>query len=162
MTSLTTTKLRYALFPNTQVAHDAAERIDGRVDGNVEVLTRPEDLSQDKIPIGHTMARVGAILGASMVAGAVLLTLAALVVLGADVLPMRVTSPYATTAIVVMLAALFGGLAGALSYSTRARDELRRLRTLLRFGNSVVLVESDDDVSQLMRRAGAVQTGTLA
>ncbi|PRQ02694.1 hypothetical protein [Enhygromyxa salina] len=155
-------RLKYALFPNRKAAHVARAEVDAAIDGEVELLDKAADLTQDKIPLRHTMAGVGTIMGASVVAGMMLASLAGLVMVGVDALPPRITSPYWTTAIVVMLAALLGGLAGALTYSTRARQELRRLRGLLRFGNTVLLIETERDLDLLLRRHGAVQTGVLA
>ncbi|PRP92720.1 hypothetical protein ENSA5_47610 [Enhygromyxa salina] len=155
------TKLKYALFPSRKAARAAQPDVDAVIEGEVELLSDPGDLTQDKIPLRHTMAGVGMIIGASVTAGLMLTALVGLVLLGVDALPSRVPSPYATMAIVVMLAALLGGLAGALSYSTRAREELRRLRALLRLGNSVLLIETERDLSEMLRRRGAIQTGSL-
>ncbi|KIG14576.1 hypothetical protein DB30_06631 [Enhygromyxa salina] len=156
------TNLKYALFPNLDAARAAQVEVDAAIDGEVDLLENAADLAQDKLPLRHTMAGFGTIVGASVVAGLMLAAVAGVVMLGFDALPPSIPAPYWTLAIVVVLASLLGGLAGALSYSTRARDELRRLRTLLRFGNSVLLIETEQNLDALLRRRGAVQTGTLA
>jgi hypothetical protein len=156
------TKLSYALFPNREAASEALAEVNAKIhDCEVELLTQESDLTQDKIPLRHTMARAGTALGALMTAGLMLTALAGLMLLGVEV-PSGVPSPYGTTAIVVVFAALFGGLAGALSFSTRAREELRRLRSLLRFGgNSLLLIETERNLDKMLRRRGAVQIGRL-
>lgn len=156
--------MRFAIFANRKRARAAERNVDSTVEGDVELLTQPEQLSVSAISMPMTMARAGAIIGASSVAGSALLLLAALAWLdpGAASPASSALAPYATIAVVVTLAAVLGGLAGSLSFTSQARPKIERLREHLGYGHSVLLIESDRDITKLLQNAGAVQTGTLA
>jgi hypothetical protein len=154
--------MRFAIFANRKRARAAERNVDSTVEGDVELLTQPEQLSVSAISMPMTMARAGAIIGASSVAGSALLLLAALAWLDPGVASPAALAPYATIAVVVTLAAVLGGLAGSLSFTSQARPKIERLREHLGYGHSVLLIESDRDISKLLHNAGAVQTGTLA
>ena len=58
--------------------------------------------------------------------------------------------------------AILGGLAGALSYATRVRSDLRRMREMVRHGHGVLIIESERDLDELLRERGAVTVGSFA
>ena len=84
MTDRTAEHLSFAVFPDLAKARVAEEEVHKVVPGEVELLTRSEEITPRKVPIGLTMARVGMILGASLVAGATLLAVAGIVAIAIE------------------------------------------------------------------------------
>ena len=163
------THMEFALFPSRQRAARAKQAVESRRDSEAELITEPHELTHDKIPLSLTMVRVGSIVGAAAVAGLMLAGLTLLLGLEVDALPRPMASPFVALLTITMLAALLGGLAGALSFSTEARETLEQLRAQLRYRRArpgqpkpaVLLVESDDELAGMLRRHGALRTGTL-
>lgn len=154
--------MTYAVFPSAERAVAAEAAVDEVID-SMELLTNEEDLTEDKVPLRLTMARLGAIFGAALAASAGVLALWLLVMSGLPGAPSlrHVYAPWSMLGAVAAVAALLGGLAGALSFSTRFQARIDRLRKVLHRGNAVLLVETEYEVDDALRRRGAVQVGSL-
>ena len=150
--------IKYALFPNPEVARLAAERLE-RTNAKVELVTEAEELDQDRLPLA---SRSSLILSLAVTSGLLLAALTGVVFYLVDGLPDRLGTAYAVTATTIVLATAIGGLAGIVTDRTRAQEEAQRLRELLRRGKGVMLFEPKHELGGVFRHLGATRTGTLA
>lgn len=155
-------QLHYAVFTDPLDAQRARVVIDRELDEDADISIRNHRLYSPDLPITGTMARYGAVLGASLLGGAVAAIIALAILASVGPLGPTLPSLGATVVALAAISALFGALAGALAFSTRLERRLRPLRRHLEHGRAVMLIESERDLRELLRGRGAIATGALA
>ncbi len=97
------------------------------------------EIRVDKLPLTHTSARSGALLG-----GVVVGVISALVLAGVATINETGFSPVAAVAFGLAIGALYGGVFGAIAYSTRPAAFIRRQRERLVQGAALLVCEIED------------------
>ena len=127
-------------------------------DAKVTMVDRPGSRSHHEVPLSMTRVCRGAIAGGVGVAGVVALVLGATLV-GFHTMP--ALSPVTTVGACMGLAAILGGLAGALSFSSDSNMPLRSLAGHHSRRQSIVLFPGPDVLRTELERFGAIRVGAL-
>jgi hypothetical protein len=168
--------MELAIFPDRAHAARAKQIIeddagaDDDTGAHVELIADPSELTSEKLPLSLTMARSGALIGASALAAS--FTAGFLGLLGLELgafEALLLGSPVISILTLALLAALLGGLAGALSFSTELKGKLARFRNRLRNeqalteddGPAALVLDSSDTIDGILRDEGALETQAL-
>lgn len=154
--------ITYARFNDYNLARQALQSIRRRIGeaGRVELLRSPRRLSHHLIPLRMTAVRIGAVVGGIIVGLLSVLAAAAILwVLATGGRP--IPAPVETLTLCVLLSALLGGLAGALSFSSDNGPAVQDLRAWLGEGKPVVLVEAERGHVDTLRSLGADEVDEL-
>jgi hypothetical protein len=159
----------YAVFNNQQTARLAQQSLRHRLGEGAQItlVDQPERLSHHVVPLQMTQARGGVFIGSLVVAFVSALALGAgllaMTAFGFDPIP----TPGATLALSVVFAAIFGGLAGALAFSSDSKTLLRRLRLHIQHHHPVVLVRDEkhrgpEQVERELELFGPITVGAVS
>jgi hypothetical protein len=153
--------LMFAVFSSHERAREAqAILTEGREGSEVELIASPDEVRRRaRSPTG--IRGLGMLLGISLIVGFIVAGFGSLVLAAAGTLPEPVPVALLGGALAVVIAAMLGGLAGWLAFSSHTRLELRRLCSLLERGHALLLFPAHSDVRARLRERGAVQIGSL-
>jgi hypothetical protein len=150
--------LMFAVFSSRERAR-AAQAALGETD-ELELIASPDEVRRRAVsPPG--IRGLGMLLGISLIVGFIVAGFGALVLAAAGTLPEPVPVALLGGALAVVIAAMLGGLAGWLAFSSHTRLELRRLCSLVERGHALLLFPARSDVGDQLREHGAVQIGSL-
>ncbi len=151
--------LNYGVFLDHASAEQAQQAIRHELDEAAEVIEQSEQLYNKDVPLKGTLARSGLLFGAVAVAAAAMAAIS--LAIWAGIGTGRVLAPGGAVVLVAVVAMLFGGLAGAIAFSTSNRSRIRRLDRHIRLGRRLVLIQSEHDLSEFLLRRGAVEAGRV-
>ncbi|NVB36924.1 hypothetical protein G6O69_03720 [Pseudenhygromyxa sp. WMMC2535] len=155
--------ITYARFKSHELARRASKVLRrSREPARVDLLWSPERLSHHAIPLHMTAARSGVLVGSVMAGLGAILALAGALWLTGVGGEGALIGARGTLTLFVGLSALFGGLAGALSFASDNGIKVQRMRRWLSAGDQVVIVEARRDHEDILRGLGADQVGTFA